>query len=383
MQVLASTTFSFVDVLLFLGAAQGLLLLLWLSNVKRQKAPGNSILLFLLSTAVIVLIGRALHYRVEGSWYFYLATVIDTSIFMFGPLGYWFLRGLLFKDKSKQQLFPHFIPAILHLLYAIWFLFQSPAELKNLYQEGILPIAFFGIELVGIISFSLYNFLAFRYWLIYQKQVKLNLSYQQAIRKFVLGFLIFWAFFNGLWIAQFLGKNVFFKGLLEPVHAWQTLFSYVNIWIVICIAIYALAYAGLRLPEVFQTPPILPKKSKKARLPQAEVDSLQKSLRIHMEDERMYLDAELSLQKLAERLHTSTNNLSWLLNHVHQKSFYDYINSYRIEEVKARIKKGDHHSITLLAIALEAGFKSKSTFNKVFKHETGMSPSIYAKTMTA
>jgi AraC-like DNA-binding protein len=100
-----------------------------------------------------------------------------------------------------------------------------------------------------------------------------------------------------------------------------------------------------------------------------------------METEKQYLDSELSLVKLAERLQTSPNKLSWLINDAKKGNFNDYVNSYRLTHFKTLAQQNENKQFTLLGLALESGFRSKSTFNDVFKKKEGMSPRSWLKTM--
>jgi AraC-like DNA-binding protein len=96
-----------------------------------------------------------------------------------------------------------------------------------------------------------------------------------------------------------------------------------------------------------------------------------------MEEEKLYQNGELTLTELASRLAISPHHLSQLLNEKKGQSFYDYVNAYRVEEVKANLMDSRKRHLSLLAIALEAGFNSKTAFNTVFKKSTGLSPSEY------
>ena len=98
-----------------------------------------------------------------------------------------------------------------------------------------------------------------------------------------------------------------------------------------------------------------------------------------MEDQQPYLDFKLGLVDLAEPLNISANQLSSLLNDVIGKSFYDYINEFRVEEVKKRLVDPKHQNKTILSIAWECGFNSKSAFNRIFKLNTSLTPSEYQK----
>lgn len=94
-------------------------------------------------------------------------------------------------------------------------------------------------------------------------------------------------------------------------------------------------------------------------------------------EKKYFLDPELTLDKLAEELHLSKSHLSRLINTELKTSFPDYINQLRIKEAQYYLKHPDFSNYTLVAIGLEAGFASKTTFNNTFKKVTGMTPSEY------
>lgn len=96
-----------------------------------------------------------------------------------------------------------------------------------------------------------------------------------------------------------------------------------------------------------------------------------------MEEKKVYLDNELSLIELAKRLSIHQNHLSQVINERENKNFYSYINALRIKEFIDQAKHPENKKLTLLAIAFQCGFNSKSTFNKHFKIYTGTTPKNY------
>lgn len=94
-------------------------------------------------------------------------------------------------------------------------------------------------------------------------------------------------------------------------------------------------------------------------------------------DHKLYLDANLTLDKIAEELNISKSHLSRIINSELGTGFPDYINSLRVEEAKRYLTNPDFANYTLVAIGLEAGFNSKTTFNSAFKKITGFTPSEY------
>lgn len=102
-------------------------------------------------------------------------------------------------------------------------------------------------------------------------------------------------------------------------------------------------------------------------------------LTVLVEKERVFLDPDLTLGKVADAIGIPAGYLSKLINEEHGKNFADYINYYRVEEVKRRLKDQQYDTLSIFGIALETGFNSKSSFNSAFKKVTGMTPSDYKK----
>lgn len=163
------------------------------------------------------------------------------------------------------------------------------------------------------------------------------------------------------------------------------------------VMIYGIGYMGMRQPEIFRfataehaIPAPVPATEVAARLlptpryersglAPREADELKERLVALMEREHPYRQPELTLGELAERLETTPHRLSEVLNGQLTVSFYDFINGYRVREVQQRLVGPDGARYTYLALALEAGFASKSTFNAAFKKLTGLTPSEYRR----
>lgn len=96
-----------------------------------------------------------------------------------------------------------------------------------------------------------------------------------------------------------------------------------------------------------------------------------------MEDQRPYLDSELSLTKMADMLDIGENELTRLLNQEMNTNFYTLINDYRMEAVLKKLKASDKRKYTIMASAYESGFNSKSTFYRIFKEYTKLTPKEY------
>jgi len=98
-----------------------------------------------------------------------------------------------------------------------------------------------------------------------------------------------------------------------------------------------------------------------------------------MDRDRPWTDSELTLADLADRLGTTPHKLSEVLNAQIGKTFYDFVNGYRVRDVQRRIQNGEARTRKMLALALDAGFASKSTFNQAFKKHTNQTPSDFGR----
>ncbi|MCK8523624.1 helix-turn-helix domain-containing protein [Aquimarina sp. D1M17] len=105
-----------------------------------------------------------------------------------------------------------------------------------------------------------------------------------------------------------------------------------------------------------------------------------KELDFLMKEAKMYRDPNLGLESMAQKLKISSNYLSQLVNKLTGKNFTDYINGFRVEDAKEKLKNTSFIHYTIISIGLESGFNSKSTFYSAFKKVTGVSPSTYRKT---
>ena len=101
-----------------------------------------------------------------------------------------------------------------------------------------------------------------------------------------------------------------------------------------------------------------------------------------LELKKVYENPQLTLRDVASELKTTTKTVSSVINSEFQMNFNDFINHYRIEAVKNKLKNGEYQQSTLLGIALDSGFNSKATFNRAFKKSTRMTPKDFIETLS-
>jgi AraC-like DNA-binding protein len=177
---------------------------------------------------------------------------------------------------------------------------------------------------------------------------------------------------------------IWFVSLLQVAPVSNALAS-----IAVVPGVYVLAFFGLRQPQVFldedeeEPASAAPVSSStryarsgmdRARVPEflARLDNL-------MRTEKPWLESDLTLADLAARAELSPHNLSQLLNEEMGKSFFDYINSQRVDEVKRCLADPAYDGQTILDIALAAGFSSKTAFNAAFRQHTSTTPSEFRR----
>ena len=120
-----------------------------------------------------------------------------------------------------------------------------------------------------------------------------------------------------------------------------------------------------------------PKKYADYALSKNELDMLNEKLQELMIEEKPYLDRKLTITKLASMLDIHPKKLSQVINTVYENTFFNFINTHRVNEVKDRMQNPAFKNFSFLGLALDSGFNTKSAFNAAFKKNTGITPSEY------
>lgn len=154
--------------------------------------------------------------------------------------------------------------------------------------------------------------------------------------------------------------------LLKPLHRHQRFQELVQV-----------AFRQELLPPKYEEPlRIVPPK---ALLSEEEIDMALETIGKGMREEKWFQNPSLSLRELAENLNVNSNKLSWLLNERIGQNFNEYVNRFRLEDFKEQALNPANAHLTLLGLALESGFNSKSVFNAFFKKTEGMTPKGWLK----
>ena len=207
----------------------------------------------------------------------------------------------------------------------------------------------------------------------FSNQRDVTLSWLFKLIKYLRVLWIFWLTFELAFIVFWQ-----FKMHVIPVYILLYLLlgviTYSNYWI----GIQALIKSEV-VTEKNPVNPLPENTNAYSRLSERELQDHVDAISKLMEREKLYLHETLSLRTLAAKLQKDPNLVSYVLNNVFHKSFYDYINELRIEEVKKKIDDPAYSHFKIVEIGFECGFNSKATFNRVFKKITGKSPTEYKK----
>ncbi|WP_299889262.1 AraC family transcriptional regulator [uncultured Lacinutrix sp.] len=363
---------SLVDIILVIGMSQGLFLALAIQLLPNKNKKANRTLSIILLIASLTLFVRAVPFIITGN--IKLGIIADTTIYIFGPLLYSYIRQLTFNEKPAFRLnWYHYTPIFLNIIYFIWSLFYSVTELNELIKLGKLNIMFFIVELGGLLSIAFYWIQSFLILKKFKQIQKNQLSFNQNIIRYLTFVLSALAFFLILWLLTFV--------CLYSFGYYSNYINYTTMWLSAPVFIYFIGFFSLTQPNIFRLPLENKLAAKKTivRLKPEEIELLKNRLNELITEDNIHTTPHLSLKSLSEALNTSSNNLSWLLNQVYKKTFYEYINHFRIEDFLQKIQENQHQSKTLLAIAMDSGFNSKSTFNKAFKAIMNDTPSNYIK----
>ena len=297
-----------------------------------------------------------------------------------GPLIFLYTRSLAQHDfRIDWSVLWHFSPVIVELLAQLYFIKEGIAENRVHYD---VP-GFIGFRVAHLtasaISISVYGRKSLELIREHETVIVQNFSNQRDVTltwlsKLVKYMRVLWLF----WLAFEVSFTLFLQFQMHFILVYVILYlllgatTYSTYWI----GIHALTKASSRL-EMVPAPVIPEKLSVYSRLSDEDLKTYSESLNRLMGNEKLYLHETLTLRILAQRLEVEPNLLSHVLNNVLRKSFHDYVNEFRIQEVIRKMDSKEFRHLKIVEVAYECGFNSKATFNRVFKKLTGKSPSDF------
>ncbi|MEL7122767.1 MAG: helix-turn-helix domain-containing protein [Bacteroidota bacterium] len=349
---------------------QSLFLVVIFATSKNKRQHINIYLLILVITLMIGLIGKIGEFLLN--WQRQIKGLSEFSILFFGPTVYLFVLSTLSEKRfSKMDLF-HYVPGVVYsLIVLFYYVLPSPEIISARVESGELYRVvriLVGIGLTFNISYFVISVLKYNEL---KETLQAEVSYLLNIN-FVKHFLIAIGVCLVIWLVVYLisfGNN----DQIEIV-------SRAFIWLAIAFIILFIAYYQVALPSVFQFKSIAKEvKYAQSKFSAEDLDQLKLKLEEIMAKKKPYLNSKLLKSELAELMEINAPELSRLLNERIGMSFFEYVNYYRIHEFIRLAKSSIVEQKTLLGLAQEAGFNSKSTFNKSFKQIMGCPPSEYLK----
>ena len=360
------------SIICFVAILQGaifaaLLLLRYFKHKKTADAWLAALLGVLCLSLVTPLIGFANVYD-RNQWLTYFPFTISYS---HGVL-VWFYVVYLTNSRRRLRLkdLLFFIPSVAYVAFRL-VLFAQDLEFKRWFDDK------FYAPFVGAFVFvtefawnAAFLYLAIRHYRQYRAWTDENYSDTEKIE---FGWLR-----NFLYLFTFVFVTSAVFDFTDSFLFKLSYMQYFYFEFVTALVTYYLAVAGYLRSQAIE-PDFTPKPdetgaTKRALLTEKELARLKQKLQDLMRVEKPYLNAQLGLNDLSRNLGVNSAVLSYVINNGFGVNFNDFVNQFRIDEVKAKLALGENENQTLLAVAFDCGFNSKATFNRAFKKFTGVAP---------
>jgi len=349
---------------------------------KKPRALHDNILILWL-VYLGLYIGVYSFYSHELFTHFKLLSISLISLLMLhGPFLYYYILTLVSDKRNiKKKDLLHLVPFILFNLYILIASF-SPAITEKLSMEKLSPddappFLFLFFLILTALSGTVYIIFTIKLFREHDILIFTNFSNSDNIDLYWIKKLFF--IFGIIWTAL-----ISVTVIHHIFHMFSIVFCTDGLFLSLSIFVILIAYFGLKQKVIYTagtivTPDINSKAQTKPSGSRLNIDGEQYSEKLlsHMELSKPYLNPDLTLPQLAGELSISTHLLSRVINEHFKLNFFDFVNRYRVEAFKERILSPDYDNYSLLGIAFESGFNSKSAFNRVFKQITGLTPSQF------
>lgn len=314
-----------------------------------------------------------------------LSASFISLLMLHGPFLYLYIYALVGEkfQINRKDLF-HFVPFLLFNIYLFISSFlpevSENISLDHVKSEHGAPLLFTFFLILTALSGPVYFILSIRLFKRLDINIFNNFSTSENINLDWLRKLVYT--FGAIWTLLMI-----FATIHHVFHLFSWIFCTDGLFLSLSVFIILIGYFGLKQKEIFIHYPeqnieyVTEPKTKYAAmlLKEADIEQYVSKINRFMSIEKPYLDADLTLSHLAAKLQIPSHQLSRIINEKFGLNFFDFINQYRIEEVKSKIENTEFDNLSLLGIAFNCGFNSKSAFNRVFKKMTGLTPSEYKK----
>lgn len=361
--------FGSLSITLLIGAAQGVVLAVMLLCVPHNRVANRFLAALIVAVALMVtpyIIGFAGFYDA----YPWLSFAPFGTSLAFGPL-FWCYAFALTSGAAPARWWLHFLPYLVQFLSQAA-VFPLPLEWKN-WWDGIAhaPIISPLLTAASLVSITLYGWLVWRRYGAYCRFLESTRSDGARfdpswLRNALIALMAMGAAWAGFVLADALDPSRDYFDRFWMYVALSALSVYLGVegW----------RNASLPYPILGEAVP----KDGLAAVPERDWRAQGEVWAREVDTKRLWQDPEITLASMAKALGTNTSYASRALNEGLGVSFSAFINSRRVEAVKAVLAQPDAER-DLMAIAFEAGFNSKASFNRAFSDFAGMSPSAYRK----
>lgn len=358
--------------LIYFGFLQSIFLILIFLFSSKMRKMVNPYLGILVVALFLGLSGRVIYLSGLFGQSYRIVSVSEIATLCFGASVFLFTRSSLYRQPFARKDLVHYVPAICYFAMLIFYYFLPPKEVIHARIEtgefGRAVLLFAGIGLSFNIFYYLRSILELRH---FQEYLKKEVSYSiptQFFAYFLVAIGLCFLPWLAVWILNLTGFDQL-ERIFRPY-----------IWITLALIIFFITWYSILAPEVFKIVPAeVVKKYAQSKLSRQDLDRLKAQLEQLMDDKKPFLNKKLLKTDLAEMLGISNPELARLLNERIGMNFFEYINYHRIMEFVELAKTERAKELTFFGLAQEAGFNSKSTFNKAFKKLMGTSPSEYFK----
>ena len=356
---------------------------------KKHKSLADKILtcwMFVIGTHLLL---QYFEYEGLDQSYQFLVGVMTPFPLIQGPLLFLYVQALTTGQRRlKWYDYLHILPFLLVTVWMIpFFLLPGSEKLAFVDQMDEERFGFKRLVLFAImISGATYVVMSLAMLRRFRRRLRSNYSYTDKInldwlRNLILGMV-------GVWSIVVVGHGL--DSVLKIDIASET--DYL-IYLGLSVFVLVIGYFGIQQTQIFtgkgmseegqgQPEKLDPVRYQKSGLKPAQAEELMARLQRCMKDDKPYLDHRLTMNTLASKLDIHPNYLSQVINEQLEVNFYDFINKARLEEFLQLAQKPKSKNLTILALALDSGFSSKSSFNKFFKRTTGKTPSQYLKSIS-
>ena len=353
-------------------------------NYKRGKRLSNRLLAcFMASNALLIAYFLLARFGWISQEKWIAAYSIGNSMYLLlMPFLYLYIRSLCYKDfRLKVTHLLHSIPFCIFVVFSLFIYFFNRTiphtDVFIFLQQHIRPIEYWSHKI--ILHIQIFSYLVASAFVLTQYRKGLRDLYSSIEKIDLYWCNLLLAGFAAMWFLDLL------DWLFYISHASSQFVSY---WMLISSLLINLTftlivtYKGLAQSGIFSGIQALPKYAA-SRLELSDCENIIKKLTVFANNEKPYLTSSLSVEDISKKLKIPVKNLSQAMHTCLNQNFYDFINTHRIEEIKIRMLDNRFQNLTLLALAYDVGFNSKSVFNAAFKKHTGMTPKEYKRQYSA